>query len=162
MGHSGPVPGPWGFPGAGSAPGHAAPVPCPPQAVGAGLQHIHATHTPWSRNPPRTVPVTQTSTQHLHAPRDSSNHLKTQLFQPRKSSFQTLSVSVFNYYHLFGKLSHCYNKIRRSKSLLAQPFLIPETMPIFFHHIRSCVVGEGQECEETGKCNLRRGKCVKI
>lgn len=71
-------------------------------------------------------------------------------------------VTVYNHCHLSGQLSHCYNKIHRSKALSAQPFLIPETMPIFFHHIRSCVVGEGQECEERGKCNLRSGKCVKI
>lgn len=97
-----------------------------------------------------------------HAPRDRNRHLKTQLFQSRKSSLRTLYGSAYNHYHLFGKLSHCYNKICRSKALIAQPFLIPETMPIFFHHIRSGMVGEGQECEERGKCNLRSGKCVKI
>lgn len=97
--------------------GQAAPVPCPlsPTAVGAGLQQLHTTHTAWSRSPAQIVPGTQTSPQHLHAPRDRNDHLKTLLFQSRKLSLKTFYVSVYNRCHVSEKLSHCYNKILRSK-----------------------------------------------
>jgi len=78
------------------------------------------------------------------------------------SLFQTLCVSVCNYYHPFAKHSRRYNKTRRCKALLAQPLLFPGTIHIFFHPIRSCMVGEGQEWLGGGKRNLRSGKCVKI
>lgn len=89
--------------------------------------------------------VKQISRWHLHTLSDKNYQRKIELFKPIKALLKTMYASMHNYYHLFVKLLHCYNKICRSKALLAQPLLFPETMYIFFHHIRSWMVGEGQE-----------------
>lgn len=93
-------------------------------------------------------PASATDKQMTHALSDKNYHLKIELFKPIKSLFKTMYVSVYNYYHLFVKLSHCIIaiiKFAEAKALLAQPLLFPQTMHIFFHHIRSWMVGEGQE-----------------